>query len=815
MINPPEPTGVWPKRGGVSYDPVQSTFNVDLSQIHILGINIDYYRASPLVPDDNLPDVMLECIIDDNLNELQGIRRWNAIQALERLSLQGLLRYYECHITKKPDSNGCDIKMITEFAHASLKTILSPVGPLELTDLIQMMIQVSTTLCELEKAGYSHQSINPETIVMKRLDNGTIKYMLAASIFSIDIRGKKYTEREEYSPYIAPDQSYDQRNIKHDVYSLGMVFLEMAGVNMDTLMKLKKWKASSLQESHDNTVLGELVHLVLQAVNQDYTKRLSPNELREKLEIQLGRVSDSIFTKNDFVLKFEEIIASSNLKLPSQEQNHEQIRVDIGRNRDNPVDLSDSISPIIRQDGVPRRTSRISSRVSKKTLSRAFCMTSLILSLMTIGFVIVILYKGFVNLSASDQLAGAMDSIYENLNTIPFSEITVESTSCPSGYTSISSLGNWVGTTGFCYDMGFVDITTGSSGCDRYYDAQGSQNYSKWKDIVICGKPATGFSNSSTCSASQTSCYTGVCVSDTECPISQIQFSTAAQSADGWTSVQYNTSLFINYRRDSGTLPLSTFRINIGEAKSCLSNLEYSAQQNYPAYKINGTGCIEYGGFPNPTTIDTENALLMLSEQTWSSEVVKLPEYTDLLNKQTAYLTASPRIELASSCSSMNFDSLKVGAGGLKAIRTLTQGFGFAAIIAICLPLVVLCAPVLLACGSRGTGGGDCDGKCLLFCVVFGLFLSYPATAVILIPAAVKTRSHYTYVEPYFTEYQAIAQSKCFVDAQVMATVQQFIGALTTARTIYYLWIGLAVPFWILFAFWLYFGFLLAIKRHR
>lgn len=173
----------------------------------------------------------------------------------------------------------------------------------------------------------------------------------------------------------------------------------------------------------------------------------------------------------------------------------------------------------------------------------------------------------------------------------------------------IFSLGNWPGTYGFCYDKEIVDTSKGSSKCDKYIKAQDSQSSSKSKDIVICAKPVTGFSNSSTSSASQISCYTEVCVSDSQCPISQIHFSTAAQSADGWTLVQYNSTLFINYRWNSSVLPLSTIRINIGEAKTCLSNLEYFAQKNWAASRIEGIGCIEYGAFLNPNTVDTENAL--------------------------------------------------------------------------------------------------------------------------------------------------------------------------------------------------------------
>ena len=83
-------------------------------------------------------------------------------------------------------------------------------------------------------------------------------------------------------------------SIKSDVYALGMVFLEAVGVSMITLMRIKSGK---ININHDNSVLGELTHLVLQAVNQGPLKRLAPKELHEKFMAQLGRVSDSNFTR--------------------------------------------------------------------------------------------------------------------------------------------------------------------------------------------------------------------------------------------------------------------------------------------------------------------------------------------------------------------------------------------------------------------------------------------------------------------------------------------------------------------------------------
>ena len=677
-------------------------------------------------------------------------------------------------------------------------------------DLIQMMVQVNTTLCDLERFGRSHQSISPERILMKRTDDGSVYYKLAAPISSIPISGKKYEERMDYLPYIAQGQVFYPNSIKSDVFSLAMTFLWVAGVSRDNLMKIRSGALKFAQQtSQDDSALGELIQLVLQAVNYDYSQRLHPKEFGERLYALLLRASNQYdFTISNFVAKFEERLTTDHQIFFTAEPGLIQLTT---QRKDEDVEVK---SP---QTGLPAESRYNKQRTERNGFScgikAAINFTSLILTMLTLGIGIPILYKGYVNLKTSDALAGAMGYIYENLNTVPFSSFTIAEGACPSGYTSISELGNWGGTVGFCYDLLMVDTEGISGKCENYYEELASQSYSSWKNITLCAQPVAGFSNSSQCSVSQTSCYTGVCVTGTQCPISEVQFSTSALSSDGWTSVQYNASLFINYRQDSGILPLSTFRINIGEAKSCLSSHEYSSQKSYAANIFNSAGCNEYGSFPNSKAVDTENSLLTFYAQTWSSEVLKLPGYAELLNSQTAYLTASPRIELIASCSSMSFDSLKVGAGSLRTIHNMTVGFGLATIIAICLPLLIVFAivVVIVAC-SRICGRIDRECVCLcgmegdLMEVGFkcGMIICYPITAIVLIIAAALTRSNFKDFDPYFDDYDLITQNACFVDGTVQSTVQAFIDAIGTTENVYHLWIGLAVAYWVIFVVWIF-----------
>ena len=830
------------KPGGDCDEPVHPFYNADLHEIHIPGENIHFHKATPRNPADPNSNLMLQRISgSEDQMDVQWKSHWDRIQELESLPIQGLLKYYTQHITKKPEGSGYDIMMVTEFAQGSIQSIQSSSSPLELLDLIQMMNQVNTTLCDLERFGHSHQSINPEVILVKRMNDGEISYKLASSISSIPISGKKYEERTEYLPYIAPSQSSHPNDIKNDVYSLGITFLDVAGVSKDTLMKIRSGDVNNFQASQDSSVLEELIQLVLEAVNTDYTQRLSSQEFGERLAALLARARDfHDFTLADFVRKFEEIEAiHAPLKdqiMITEEHHPTQIQL-IVRDKDEGVSQRELPSPgtaspaqggnIIKESKITKLFKKCKpsyliayvNKMSKKQLKKVLIFLSIILSLLTIAIVIDILYKGFAKLKASDELAGAMDYVYENLNTVPYASITVvDGSSCPSGFTNISSFGNWGGTVAFCYDDGFVDTDTPSGRCDNYYNAQASRSFSSWKNLTICAQPVTGFSNASQCSSSETSCYTGVCVPSSEaCPITTLQLSDSFNSDSGWTWVQYNSSLFINYRQDAGALPLATFRINIGEAKSCLSSQEYSSQKGHPANIINGTGCTEYGEFPDSSTVDTDNALEAFYAQSWTSGVLKLPGYATLLNSQTAYLTASPRLELAASCTSFNVESLQVGANSLRTVRTLTIVLGLIAIISICLSLViVLVLEFVFTVGGQvdTTFSGGCQGEknCMSGGFQIGFYLSYPITAVVIIVAAALTRANYSSYSPYFDDYKLITEN-CFIDETVQSTVQAFADGINTAKSIYYLWIGLAVPYWVIFIVWIYIGYKYAKKK--
>ena len=251
-----------------------------------------------------------------------------------------------------------------------------------------------------------------------------------------------------------------------------------------------------------------------------------------------------------------------------------------------------------------------------------------------------------------------------------------------------------------------------------------------------------------------------------------------------------------------------------------MSSWEYSSQKSYAANYVNGEGCTEYGSFPNSKAVDTENALETFYAQSWSFLALKLPEYAELLNSQTAYLTASPRIELTASCSSMSIDSLIIGASGVEEISLLGFIFGMVAIIGVYVPGIFICLfsrcfscsrdsdrPYIF--GPMGKKAEE-DRRLRRGCTI-GLYSTYPSIAVILIIAPALIGSKLSAFEPFYDDYEFITQNSCFVDDTVQSTVQVLIDSTGTAKTLYHLLIGLVVPYWVLFIVWIY----LCYKKYR
>ena len=75
--------------------------------------------------------------------------------------------------------------------------------------------------------------------------------------------------------------------------------------------------------------------------------------------------------------------------------------------------------------------------------------------------------------------------------------------------------------------------------------------------LVANAKRIEQVSNSSTCPSEYVKCYTGVCAKGTDCGITEIHFESSARTDPGWFSIQYNSSTYVNYRKDVGVIPIS------------------------------------------------------------------------------------------------------------------------------------------------------------------------------------------------------------------------------------------------------------------
>ena len=114
--------------------------------------------------------------------------------------------------------------------------------------------------------------------------------------------------------------------------------------------------------------------------------------------------------------------------------------------------------------------------------------------------------------------------------------------------------------------------------------------------------------------------------------------------------VQYtiHSSTFVNYRKDVGVRPISTFAIVHGQPTPCLNPYEYGVQNNYAAIKSSANGCGRYGDFSGVAQLDNDLSTKIIKAQTWGYKPWYLPLFVGYIgeNKQQGYLMAIPRLEI-------------------------------------------------------------------------------------------------------------------------------------------------------------------------
>ena len=217
-------------------------------------------------------------------------------------------------------------------------------------------------------------------------------------------------------------------------------------------------------------------------------------------------------------------------------------------------------------------------------------------------------------------------------------------------------MGAWPGTVRFCYDGGYIQTTNLDPYCNSYYNATSSTKYNVWRNTNLCAKRIKTISNSSTCPAGYVKCHPGVCALGSDCGITEIHFEQSPRSAPGWYSTNH-AGTYINFRKDVGAVPITTFAIVHGQPTVCLNHYKYTAQINYDAIAVKANGCGKYGDFPNVTELESDLSINVFRGQSWKPSPTDLPGFSDQLQTQSAYLIAIPRLQLkdTESCLALDF----------------------------------------------------------------------------------------------------------------------------------------------------------------
>ena len=375
---------------------------------------------------------------------------------------------------------------------------------------------------------------------------------------------------------------------------------------------------------------------------------------------------------------------------------------------------------------------------------------------------------------SSGEVAGGALGIYRNLGAAPISDITFGS-SCSSGYEMIN-LGTWPGTKSFCYDFGRIETNYNSSECWNEYYSISSQDYIIWGNGPICVKRIEQVSNSSTCPSGYVKCYSGVCAKGTDCGITEISLETTARTDTGWFSIQYDTSAYVNYRKDVGVLPISTFAIVHGQPSVCLNPYEYGVQNNYDAIKSLATGCGRYRDFSGVTQLSSDSSLSIINAQPWGSEPLNLPKFSDQVGRdgQMGYLMAVPRLEIndLSPCLTFNLQTFLDGTEKLHSTRKVTTGF-------------IITIIVLLGISIIGSIlGGIKSGKAAIGVLACILVL----IAILTIPPAAVTAKMNGDIATFQEELASVTNSNCFVDTDAQQVFTDFVDTAEVATRVVSLW---------------------------
>lgn len=171
--------------------------------------------------------------------------------------------------------------------------------------------------------------------------------------------------------------------------------------------------------------------------------------------------------------------------------------------------------------------------------------------------------KAEINYFDLYDVRGGLEGIYNSIGHPPIVDVQLSS-SCSHGYTPYD-LETWPGTINFCYDFGTIRTNYNRSMCFNEYLYVSNQTYRNWLENRVCVKRASAFRNGTTsCPTGYIKCYSGLCISGNQCPITFAEISSTPRNYSDGSSTLLSNGRYFNIRRQADRPGIGTFSFNIG-----------------------------------------------------------------------------------------------------------------------------------------------------------------------------------------------------------------------------------------------------------
>lgn len=727
------------------------------------------------------------------------------VRALNNETVPHRLYHHNCYLNFQPGTEKQNLYIVTDLIHGTLSSVANET-PFTVLELTKMLKDISETLSN--RLAYEHRGINPDTITVCIQDSGIKEFQLSNWNSWSNLTESREIIKEQYRVYQAPEfeeEKSDHNPIasqianKCDVYSLGIVFLEMLGFSKEELMSYQTKQIFVQEEGFGNDCEGHLKRLLLNAVSCDQSKRPTIGQLRSRVETiykrqdELSQITVSTLAQGirDIPLQYSFLNGSFmnagievGLLAAQHEENkiEEDIPLEGRRSRRGRCDCC-------RKLGLACATCFSINRKCCKSLGQCFLISTL-LSLAVLS-IIVLVNRYEYGADVIEGIQGGVNGISRNIGIPPFVDIQLTTTGfCYNNSYSLLNLGYWPGTLKFCYDNSVIDPDNTGQSCGLIYPSAPGENFTSWKGYSFCVKYANSYYpiNSGNCPSGYSTCSQGkLCVSGSICPVTNISITNSPLNGTNATSSPMSNGQYFNFLNLVDQTPIGNMQVIIGQDTPCLSENEYPGQMAYPAIAQQPDGCSTYGVYPNSSMIDTVNATTALDYQRWGPLFSWLPQFLSTYNSQSAYLTFSPRLQLSNNSNCTGFDPTLLNSvpDFMLYSNRITAGFA----ITIVALVSAGCLGSLLACCSGFKPRMTLGGLSLI-------------AAILLLPVAIITNIQKSrMVKSIAGSSPGISSSSlshCFQSTNANQVISDLLSVFNNMSSISSLWLAMVIVAWVL-----------------